>query len=325
MKLLLLRGQVPTDRDPKEIVFDKIDECDDMWTQLAWAMVNRAEGDKLEVWYWGGRREHKFASNFTERWTPSFKGPLPKYEPDVIFCRGGFPEYHHVLAQFPKAYKIYYGAGRRYLPQKGFYDYDLILQDSPGQLEKCKKLFPKIKSSLFIKPAADNLFRHQVGIEKKYDICFPANGKQWRFKGHKFVFETCPKDLSVYNIGNASKLPVPSNVTQKRFLRPQVAAEMQKCRVGIVCSGADIDSCPRVIPEMLACNLPVVVLNTTRFWVDKYICSVTGEVATKDNFWKVVREVLDSPNSYFPSEYYTRELSLCKAADFILESMREES
>jgi len=54
MNILMLRGQVPQDRDPQEIVFDTIEECDDMWTQLAFSMVN--EKDHGEVWYWGKKR-----------------------------------------------------------------------------------------------------------------------------------------------------------------------------------------------------------------------------------------------------------------------------
>ena len=53
MKLLLLRGQVPQDRDPRQIMFDSLTECDDVWTQL---VARLAEDDYGEVWYWNGRR-----------------------------------------------------------------------------------------------------------------------------------------------------------------------------------------------------------------------------------------------------------------------------
>ena len=63
MKFLMLRGQVPQDRDSQEIVFNTIEECDDTWTHLFFAMVK--PGDQAELWYWNGNREHKFADNFT--------------------------------------------------------------------------------------------------------------------------------------------------------------------------------------------------------------------------------------------------------------------
>ena len=117
MKLLFLRGQVPQDRDPQEIVFDRIEDCDDVWTQLAFALTG--PNDSTELWYWGGKRKQAFSANFTERWLPSFDAELPNFEPDAIMCRGGFSTYHSVLKRFPKAFKIYYGAGQRFLPQKG--------------------------------------------------------------------------------------------------------------------------------------------------------------------------------------------------------------
>jgi len=44
--------------------------------------------------------------------------------------------------------------------------------------------------------------------------------------------------------------------------------------MGIVAVDSEIDSCPRVIPELLACGLPIVVLDKARFWKDKYINSI---------------------------------------------------
>ena len=31
MRLLFLRGQVPQDRDPRQIMFDHIEDCDDIY------------------------------------------------------------------------------------------------------------------------------------------------------------------------------------------------------------------------------------------------------------------------------------------------------
>ena len=128
MKVLFLRGQVPQDRDPRQIMFDNLDDCDDMWTQLAYRISKDGYG---EIWYWGGKRKVEYKSNFVEKWIPSFKSRDHDINPDVIFCRGGFPEYDRILKRNPDAFKIYYGAGRRFLPHPDFLDYDLILQDSP--------------------------------------------------------------------------------------------------------------------------------------------------------------------------------------------------
>ena len=315
MNFLFLRGQVPQDRDPKEIVFDRIEDCDDMWTHLIFSMTR--EEDTTELWYWNGTREHKFSENFTERWVQSFKTYTNDFKPDVIFCRGGFPEYHDVLNRFPDAFKIYYGAGSRYLPQPGFEDYDLILHDSPEQLKICKERYPHIESTLFIKPTIDHMFKPQ-DIYKEYDIVFPANGSQELIKGHQFVFSTVPEKYKVLNLGNnGSIFNPPSNVIRKKVLRSQMASELQKAKIGIACCSGDIDSCPRVIPEMIACGIPIVVLHETRFWIDKYINNQTGVLATKEDFWDKVESVLENIKLFDPNQYYKNELSLIKSADFI--------
>ncbi len=183
------------------------------------------------------------------------------------------------------------------MPQKGFTNYNLIIQDSVPQIRKCKSVYPDIPMSLFIKPAPDNIMV-PYDREKSYHICFPANGSQYKIKGHEFVYSTVPSRLNVLNLGNGSPCKKPSNVVSHRVLRKDIAKEYSKCKCGIVCSNASVDSCPRVIPEMLACNLPIVVLDSVRFWEDKYINEKTGIIASKENFWSAVEYVLDNLDKF---------------------------
>ena len=129
------------------------------------------------------------------------------------------------------------------------------------------------------------------------------------------------------NLGsNPHGLIYPGNVVSYRVLRSDMAKNIAKCKVGIVAVNSAIDSCPRVIPEMLACDVPIVVLNGVRFWQSKYIVSgVTGELATEDNFWGVVRNVLKNIDKYSPREYYMENLSLKKAVEFIRRKIDEIS
>ncbi len=330
MKFLMLRGQVPQDRDPQETVFNTIEEVDDVWTQLFYNLLE--DDDYGELWYWGGDRTKLYANNFMERWIPSFRNYKRGFVPDVIFCRGGFQEYHWPLSYFHKAIKIYYGAGRRFLPQPGFGNYGIILQDSPEQLEICKKKFPEALTTLFVKPAADNIF-YPVDVEKEYDVCFPANASQ-PFKGHEFVYRTVPRDIKLLNLGNnPNRYKHPNNVTAFRSLRTDMAKHISSCKVGIVTVSSKIDSCPRVIPEMLSCGIPIVVLDDVRFWKEKYIKSIlrssskyaTGELVLKPNFWAMVRFILANVNDYNPRKYYEENLSLDYAARFIREKINEVS
>jgi hypothetical protein len=193
----------------------------------------------------------------------------------------------------------------------------------------CERVFPHALTTLFIKPAADNIF-YPIEAEKEFDVCFPANGTQ-AFKGHHFVYATAPRSLKVLNLGLPGKLRVPDNVTSFRVLRPKMAENIARCKVGIVAVEADIDSCPRVIPEMLACGIPIVVLDTVRFWKDKYIESVlssrcpyaSGEITTREQLWNTVNFVLENMNLYDPRKYYEHHLSLTQAAQFIRDKAYE--
>jgi len=332
VKFLMLRGQVPQDRDPQEIIFDYLADVDDMWTQLFYKLVG--SNDWAEIWYWGGTREKLFNHNFVERWSLSFEKIYEgKYNfftchsPDVIFCRGGFKEYHCVLKRFPKAIKIYYGAGTRFLPQSAFDDYDIILQDSPEQVKRCKEKFPKALTTLFIKPAPDNLFYPLNGIKKEYDICFPADGRPSR-KGHDFIYSTIPKHLKVLNLGFPTRhAKKPDNVVSYRVLKPEMPRHIQKCKIGIIASTIQGklsgDSCPRTIPELLACDIPIVVLDELEFWLEKYITPMTGRLASRENYWETVQDVLDNRDEYNPRKYYEENLSLNHAATFLKEKIRQ--
>lgn len=337
MNFLMLRGQIPQDRNPQEIVFDKLEDVDDMWTQLFYAMLGPE--DQGELWYCGGTRNKKFAENFVERWVPSYTSHFSSFIPDVTFCRGGFKEYIPILRRFPKALKMYYGAGRRFIPQDGFLDYDILLQDSPTQVEYAMKECPNISSVLFFKPAPDKLFYPIEGIEKEYDVCYPADGRPPR-KGHDFIYSTVPGDLKILNLGFPTKrFKLPSNIDSYRVLKPELSKYMQKCKIGIVAStngtglfGLSYDSCPRIIPEMIACGLPIVVLDELEFWEDKYINSLissrsswaTGELANRENFWDIVRMVLENRELYNPRKYYEENLTIKHAAGYLREKINNE-
>lgn len=314
MKLLFLRGQVPTDRPPKQIMFDTIQKCDDFWTQLAFHLSSDGYG---EVWYWGGKRKTKYATNFVERWVPDYKSSTPKFTPDVIFCRGGFPQYDVMMKKFPKAYKIYYGAGKRIYPESNFKDYDLFLSDTPEQIEKVKNKTSR-RVELLIKSAAENVFYPRES-KKEYDVIFSSNEHKKGIKGHGFILPTFPEDLKMVQAG------IVSNKTKDahRYIkftgwipRKDIPDLYAKAKVAVVCCTSR-DSCPRVIPEALACNCPLLILDSVNVWREKYINKKTGKIVNQFNFYEVLREMVKNYKQYEPYEYYKNNLSLKVSAERI--------
>jgi len=305
MKLLFLRGQVPQDRDPKQIMFDNIEDCDDVWTQLAYNLTN----DYGEIWYWNGNRTVRYRDNFIERWIPSFKDSKYDFKPDVIFARGGFPEFDHVLNRNPNAFKIYYGAGKRFYPTCVFKNFDLIINDTPKQVSISKSKFPKSKVSLFIKPAADNIF-FPVAQQKIYDIIYVSN--EHPHKGHIFAFNAIPKDMKILHVGKASprlKQQFPHIHFNGWVPRKDIPKLYAQSKISICCC-ENIDSCPRIVAESLACDCPMLVLKNVNLWVNKYITEETGSVCSRDTFQFNLIEMVKQYKVYNAYQYYSKNLSM---------------
>jgi len=319
MNILFLRGQEPQDRDPKETYYNSLEDCDDMWTHLANALTEQTGIG--EILYWNGDRKVHYTNRFTEKRIKTFEGYKPSFTPDVIFARGGFSEYDYIIKSFPKTIKIYYGAhAKRFFPQDDKVYYDIIFVDSQEQKSIVSEKFPNSYVTLFIKSTVENImFPHKV--KKEYDVCFPANGSQKKFKEHEWVFSTAPKDLKILNLGNTSGLSVPSHITSYKVNRKAIAKEYSKCRVGIVCCNKDLDSCPRVLPEMLACNIPVVCTNTFHFWSDLYMNKDTGILVNKETLWDAVRYTLKNVERFKPRTFYEKNLSIKKSVEHIKEHL----
>lgn len=322
MNLLFLRGSVPKDRNPKQIMFDYLKDCDDVWTQLANHLSKDGYG---EVWYWGGKRKVIYRDSFIERWVPDYKKHKISFDPDVIFSRGGFPQYDVVLERHPQAYSIYYGAGRRFLPQSSFRKYSLILVDTPKQLKKARKKFPKVRSELFIKPAADNIFK-PLDYSKEFDVIFSSNEHKAGIKGHDFILPRFPSDLKMVQTGitrSNLKAKYPQITFTGWIPRKKLPAYYSKSKVAVVCC-TNIDSCPRIIPEALACGCPLLILDTVNLWHDKYINKATGKVVPAASFFAELRQMVDTYSSFAPYNYYKEHLSLEKAAEHIKKIIQEK-
>lgn len=315
MKLLFLRGQVPSDRPKEQIMFNNLRECDDIWTQLA---SHLSQDDYGEVWYWGGKRKVKYRDNFVERWVPSFKSCKASFAPDVVFTRGGFPQYDTVLKRHQDAFLIYYGAGRRFTPRTKFRKYDLILVDTPKQLALARRDFPNVRCELFIKPAADNIFQPRSAT-KEYDVIFSSNEHKKGIKGHGFILPALPEDLKMIQIGISSR-KLRDQYPKINFAgwvpRRQMPEYYAKARVAVVCC-TDVDSCPRVIPEALACGCPLLVLDSVNLWRDKYITEETGRISSKEDFIFELQTMVDDYTEFSPYDYYKKNLSLSIAAQHI--------
>jgi glycosyltransferase involved in cell wall biosynthesis len=279
MNFLMLRGEYPKDRkDPTEILYDSLERETDMYTHLWYRVLG--QGDRGTVLYFGHDYHATYAPNFDVRFQRHLKDFGTPDVPDVIFCRGALEEYRVLLERWPMALRVYYGAGKHFVPSNRAWD--LVMVDSEAQQRKVRKGMG-LRVELFLKPAAPH-FR-KLDCPKDYDICFVAVHPHDSRKRVEWVYDTVPKDLRVLQIGDKTGRP-PGNVKIVHAEREDMPTLMNRCKVGIVPSTAQ-DSGPRVVPEFTACGLPVVASTDVHL-------NPAYRVATADLhlFWDVVRQAL---------------------------------
>lgn len=305
MNILFLRGRM--DRH-KECKWRTLEECTDMWTHLFGGIIS--PDDYGVLLYSNGNRVTEYNNNFCEIWTPKFdkKFITTTHGFDVIIARGGFKEYVPLLRKYKKAKKVYYGANHGCIPKDGI-KYDLILCDSEQQVMKCKK--HGLNGKLFIKPAAPQF--KPMDLNKKYDVGFSAIWPNDKRKNVAWVHKTAPKGLKILQMGHACKAP--SNFSVKLIKNDRMPRAINKCKV-IIAPYTCEDSCPRIIPEALACGVPVIDLDTCQFWRSKYCMP---SLIRKRNFWTVVKESIDDVRgienwSVMIRSLYENDLSIPVAA-----------
>jgi len=326
MRIAFLRGSVPPKHEhPEKLLYDKIENCEDNWTQLFYALCQELNASG-ELVYSKGNRNFTMGPSVMERWVPDIEKYRPKREPDIIMARGGFPYYDSFLKKFPNAKKIYYGAGVRYYPQSKYKNYDLFLVDSKSQYEDIKSKGKNV--AYIIKPAATMFSPYDV--EKEYDVCFMANASQKQLKRHDFFIDSFANSgLKILSLGNTDKQVVGrakeknTNITWGGWsLRKHLPEQISKCKVGVVCC-TKYDSGPRVIAEQLACGVPLVVTDGINFWNDKYIGPEhqTGIVSNDTEILENTKILINK--KWNPRPYYEENLSLPIAARHLAEKVRK--
>ena len=103
--------------------------------------------------------------------------------------------------------------------------------------------------------------------------------------------------------------------------RHEVGSRMAKCRVGLVLSG-EMDGSPRVIQEMLACGLPVLVSDRTtsnHFYVNAF----TGNRVADRYLPSVLEELLIVRNRYDTRKYFDNNLTLNDSVSHFVKEIYE--
>lgn len=228
---------------------------------VVWRVFNKKKNDIIF--------EFPNGKKFIQRWVKSLNEVFNYCNSEVSFFRGGFRIYDRITKKNKKFFgtKLYLGANgpRRYPIYGGKYD-KILIEDERDTKKKC---IP------FYKIGVSNIF-HPLNLEKKWDICWPCNWTQIKYKGQEYFIEQVSKSeilrqLRIVNIGNnpevGKKLCKKYKINNIEFLghvdRFGVNKILNQSFFGLVTSN-DRDGCPRISTEILSSGMPLLIRKEAR-------------------------------------------------------------
>jgi hypothetical protein len=193
----------------------------------------------------------------------------------MSFFRGGFQEYDEITSQIPEAFglKLYLATGRRTYPQWGGV-YDVFLQEDKRDFKAGKRCIP------FYKTASPKIFFPYLTLQENqhdhYDICWPCNFAQIRYKGQEYFIETISenKDLQKLKIAHCGNKPgVGKQLCEQYGVKNiKFMGEVDRQRLNVILNHSKFglclsnlqDGCPRVATEILMSGTGLILSNLTR-------------------------------------------------------------
>lgn len=250
------------------------EKCHDFYLLQGIFFLENDYFDEVVIWRLNPEKKQEditFSINgklFIQKWVDNFNQCFDYPKPYISFWRGGFPEYCQVTKENPNHFglKLYLGAGQRTFPKYGGI-YDKILVEE--EIKDYQKTIPFYKTSnpLIFKPK--NRF-------KIFDICFPSNFTQLRYKGQDDFIEAVSKSnylkkIRIVHLGNnpsdgenlCEKYKV-SNIEFKGWVDRWTLCEyLNQSRLGL-CYSNRMDGTPRTITEIISCGIPLLISDKTK-------------------------------------------------------------
>ncbi len=244
-------------------------ECHDFYLLMGIWMLENTELEEFVVWRLRPKGDtgedrifkvnnKKFVQKFTE-----FEYCFNYPKPDITLFRGGFPEYGKLTKANPDFFglKLYLGVGRRIQPLYGGI-YDKVLVEDARDRNPTTGFIP------FHKTANPNIF-YPIHLEKKWDICWPCNFAQIKYKGQEWFIKQVAKSnylksLKILHLGNKPEVGEIlcreysiKNIEFKGWVsRPELNKYFNQSKVGLVTSN-ELDGSPRVITEIICSGIPI--------------------------------------------------------------------
>lgn len=291
-------------------------KCHDFYMLFPIWLLRNNYFDEVIIWRLGDcvRDDIIFDVNgkkFIQRWVRNFTQTLKYPKPEMSLWRGGFREYDDITKLHPEHFgtKLYLGTGRRTYPQYGG-KYDWILQEDEQDFRPQHKCLP------FYKTASPHIFkRKNKSLYKSFwDICWPCNFSQLRYKGQEEFIKTISnypslQKIKIVHCGNkpdvAKKICAKYGVTNIEFMgwksREELNNILNFSTLGL-CMSNRTDGCPRIATEILMTETPLILSEKTRLlpsYKKNGVIEVNDKNIEKKIMWALAnQDVLESQVTY---------------------------
>ncbi len=281
--------------------------CYDYYMLLPLWLLDQGHFDEVTVWRLTNKPKKDIifdvnGKQYIQKWVTNFNKTFDYPKPDVSFWRGGFSEYDKVTKLQPNHFglKLYLGAGRRITAQYGG-KYDAYLMEDKRDFKDILKCIP------FFKTASPHIFYPQ-DVSAKWDICWPCNFTQIKYKGQKLFVKAIAdspylQSLKIVHCGNKSdvgkQLCARHGVSNIEFMgsvdRPYLNTALNLSSFGLNLSNIQ-DGCPRVSTEVLMSGTPLILNEETRL-LDSY--KENGVVMVNEkNLAKKIKKAMEEKDDY---------------------------
>jgi len=291
------------------------EKCHDYYMLFPLWLLEKEYFDEVITWRLSNKpiKDIAFILNndkkYIQKWVRNFNETFKYPSPSISFFRGGFAEYDAVTKVKPKHFgkKIYLGAGRRIFSHwQGKYDAYLI--EDERDFVKNAKCIP------FYKTASPKIFR-PLKLKQKWDICWPCNFTQIKYKGQKYFISLISENPSLQSLkiahcgnkpGMGKELCKRFGVTNIEFLgpidRPKLNEVLNQSKFGLNLSNL-IDGCPRISTEILMSGTPLLLKDTVRllkYFREKGVVNINEKVIVSQimtaikNYKELKQDVLEA-------------------------------
>ena len=233
--------------------------------------------------------------------------------PDLYIQHGGCGG-KSILRFFEgKCFRVYVPALRRGEDLGGNTGAECYLVDSEEFLDEHSLLYIPVVNTEKIYPNGcenkrDFIYLAAYYPTKRHDILLNAlRGKD--LTGHFHPVDKMMIDLS------------DTNITATKLNETEVVGLLQTSKIAVY--PGDLTSNPASMWECVAAGLPIIVNENIKGGKHLVVPGVTGEFASEDNFYEVMKYVLENLNSYRPREYFMENWDTISMIEKYLSFFRE--